>query len=887
MKCQKCQATNDSDAVCCIGCGAHLQSCDTAVVSQTITIGRGDGNLLVVDHSQVSWEHARLSQDGQGQWWVEDLGSTNGTYVNNCTRKISRQQVSCTDVLYLGSHMILLDQVLTSQSQSLSNRSAAQGQQGSTITIGRGEVNDLILDYPQVSWEHARMFKDSQNQWWVEDLGSANGTYINDRIGKISRQQVSRTDVLYLGSFKIAVDRIISGHQGKTGHSIMLGGFGAQSLTVTPNKPLLIGRDPAADIHLDIGPVSWHHARLMPQTENQWLIEDLGSTNGTFVNGERVGKGKRLVRGGDEIGLGSYVFQLTPESRLQMRDLRGDFRLDARNVTVQDKKSGKMILNNISLSILPSEFVGLMGLSGAGKTTLFLAMNGYSKPTSGTSCLNGHDLYHNYDQFKNVIGYVPQKDVLHGELTVEETLYYAARLRLPTDTKDHEIYQRIDKLLIELDLINPDQNLDIRRVIIGTAIKKGISGGQLKRVNLAIELLADPGVLFLDEPTSGLSAVDNIMVMKLLRKLANGGKTIILVLHQPDIESYRLMDNVIILDQGELVYYGRCWPDSITFFNPDKEPQEVLERAEMALRGLAKQKAMISCRNRYEQSKYYKEYIADRHLARKTTGSSTNEKRNLQKSCFNFTHLMILTKRFLRCKLKDTMNTTILLAQAPVIAALISVVFNGQAEPPTTPLFMLVISALWLGTSNAAREIVCEFAIYERERMTGVGIPEYLLSKVSVLTGLCFFQCLMLVAITHTFVGIKAAWLPVFGITLLSSLVGLSMGLLLSSLARTSAAALALVPLAILPSVIVGGGLRSIRDMGDQVRWLSHIMPARWGYEALMQLESRQHFTNERLVEMLFGSHTVGLGWDCGILTGYALLLLLAAGIALKTRDNL
>ncbi len=185
--CQQCQKINEPYSGFCTNCGVQLLSGGNTVMSQPgniITIGRSAENTMVVNHSQVSWEHARLTMDPLGQWWVEDLGSTNGTFVNDHSRKISRQQVSSADVLFLGSHMLQLDHLLGGNMPHQCNKTGSEA----TISVGRGDTNNLILDYSQVSWEHAMFSKDAEGQWWVEDLNSSNGTYINDRSRKIFRQ---------------------------------------------------------------------------------------------------------------------------------------------------------------------------------------------------------------------------------------------------------------------------------------------------------------------------------------------------------------------------------------------------------------------------------------------------------------------------------------------------------------------------------------------------------------------------------------------------------------------------------------------------------------------------------------------------------------------------
>lgn len=285
--------------------------------------------------------------------------------------------------------------------------------------------------------------------------------------------------------------------------------------TVTLVGPeTVLGRDLTCDHVLNYPMVSRRHACLHRWADGT-VLEDLDSTNGTFINGQRI-KGKVLVRTGDVISLGSFSFTLAGDGKLHKRDLRGNVNLVARKLAVDIP--ARRLLENVSLVVQPGELVGLMGASGAGKTTLLNALNGYAVPSEGKVLLNGHDLYAWYREFAPFIGYVPQDDIIHRDLTVFQALYYSARLRLPTDTSDAEIETRVQELLHNLGLEGTEE------VLIGSPEKRGISGGQRKRVNIAMELLTEPLVLFLDEPTSGLSSEDALVVMKVLRGLADQEK---------------------------------------------------------------------------------------------------------------------------------------------------------------------------------------------------------------------------------------------------------------------------------------------------------------------------------------------------------------------------
>ena len=255
-----------------------------------------------------------------------------------------------------------------------------------------------------------------------------------------------------------------------------------------------------------------------------------------------------------------------------MRENHGNVSIEAAGIVV-NAPDGTRLLDPISLTIYPSELVALMGPAGSGKTTLLKALNGYTPPASGKVLFNGSNLYQFYDLFRQQMGYVPQDDIVHPQLTVREALYFSTKLR--TDLSDEEIEKRIDKVLDDLGM------RDKKNSLIGSPERKVLSGGQRKRVNIAMELITDTPVLFLDEPTSGLSSYDAEGVVDLLKRLARSGKTIITTIHQPSISIFRKFDDLIMISRdpgrpGALAYFGPAYPDSIVFLHP-RSPGETQE----------------------------------------------------------------------------------------------------------------------------------------------------------------------------------------------------------------------------------------------------------------------------------------------------------------------
>ena len=814
-----------------------------------LTIGFDEGNDLVIPRPNVSGHHAVLIYDGE-HFTLQDLDSAYGTTINGI--EITAARLFVGDRVGLGSYLFLFDEALAERlrQRELKVRARtmalqaieAQGGGPLTITIGRDPDCEIVFDAPQISRKHVRFTKTASG-FLLEDLGSANGTFLHDRHHPVtSPVEVTERDVIFMGSYRFPVSRL---HDFK---DVLGRREERERMRFKVGKKILtLGRGEDNDIVLDEPQVSRHHARIVLAQDGHY-IEDLASANGTFVNGERVGRAR--ISEEDTLSFGTTTVRLDLERGKIQKSYRGDIVLQAEHIRVDVFEGAhvKRLLDGVSFTAYPTEFIGLMGPSGAGKTTLLMSMIGYLQPTYGRTLLNGDELSTHYDRYRGAIGYVPQEDIIHGELTVYEALYYTAKLRLPHDTTHDEIDRRIRDVLAALEI------LSTRDVVIGSPERKGISGGQRKRVNLALELLTEPSLLCLDEPTSGLASEDALNVMRLLRRLADGGRTIVLTIHQPSLQAYRMMDNVLYLADGEQVYYGPTYPDSLTFFYPHVKPgspeaEELLSDPGSCLRPLVDAKRagepMETFAARYRQSAYYEEFVEDRRKnlldeVRLTPASKRTAPR------FRLSQLMTLSARYLTIKLKDRLGTTILLIQAPIIALLINLVFMGQEHSPTHrmehmpfALFLLITSAIWFGCSNAAREIVSEQAIYRRERMVNLSIGAYVGSKFVVLATLALVQCLTLLWITYFILDFAGNPLQHLLILWLCALTSTGMGLVLSALVRTTAAALALVPLLLIPQVILGGAIMPIDQMRDPSWSLAHTTISRWAFEGMLHVEDR------------------------------------------------
>ncbi len=799
-------------------------------------VGSSPACDIVVDQPTVSAEHCRLGLHNT-QYVLEDLGSTNGTYVNG-QRLAPRTPVyvSRSDQVTLGPSLAFPWPVAADRSASLPAARDSRSQLPATLVlnIGRGPENEIQLDYPMISRKHARIVQNG-NQWIIEDLNSANGTALNRIDNKIKRSVLDPADEIYLGSFKISAGRILREKK-------LIQGEGEFERIRFQGNRMLLGRDPASGYPLNYPMISWRHAAL-DRTPEGVYVEDLGSRNGTYVNGVRI-SGRTLVRSGDEIGLGSFRFTLLEDGELAKREYLGNVTVEVTAATI-NAPDGHRLLEAVSLSIFPAELVALMGPAGAGKTTFLKAINGYSAPAAGSVLFNGSDLYRFYDRFRQQMSYVPQDDIVHAELTVREALYYTAKLR--TDLTDPEIEQRIDAVLNSLGI------QDKKNTIIGSQEKRVLSGGQRKRVNIAMELIAEAPVIFLDEPTSGLSSYDAENVVQVLKKLSREGTTIVTTIHQPSLDIFKLFDNLIMISRdrggtGALAYFGPAYPDSIEFFNPSHRQSTSELSPEMLLSGLA-QKPTAEWSAAYEQSRYKRLFVTDR-----SGKIPSSQERGAQSSRrgFGFGQWWTLVRRNIVLKARDRAQSIILLAQAPLFGALLGAVFGSlrysaaadwdKVARSTGALeFLMVIAAVWFGCNNVARDIVGEWSIFQRERMVSLKLPSYLFSKLTIAAILCLLQCATLLGIVTFICHLQGNFLQVLAVLYLSSLVGAAVGLCVSARASTTEAAIAMLPLILLPVIALGGGLIPIHQMPTVMQQVAKAVPSRWAFEASLVLEGEAH----------------------------------------------
>lgn len=589
----------------------------------------------------------------------------------------------------------------------------------------------------------------------------------------------------------------------------------------------LIGRDTVlCAFVLDHPHVSRRHARIR-RHDGKWLVADEGSANGTFINGRQIRQETELGPG-DVLDIGPFSLSLDGAC-LRSCSRRNNISLVASGLTVVVPGAGgkgkTALLNDIAFGIDPGEFICVLGPSGSGKSTLLGVASGRRNPSGGSVQVNGRDLHRNFEALKEDIVVVPQSCGMHDSLSVYQTLDFTAALRLPGDTGPQERREQVDAFL---QLTGIDHRA-------GTKVRQ-LSGGQLKRLGLACELVSDPSLLFLDEVTSGLDEKADLEMMQLFRKLADTGKTVLCVTHNlAHVEQccHRLL---VLTAGGRVAFFGK--PDETKAWFQVDSLGELYARLES--------KAPERWAAEFQTSLLSKTASPDREptaapAVLAPAGRRESGLANLVGGLFHQT--LILTRRFLAVIAGDLPALAATFGQAILVTFLMCLVFGAitSGDAPLSViarrqelrnlLFLVCVSCFWLGANNSAKEIVKERRIYERERNFNLLPAAYWISKLSVLGALGSLQAAILSLTVHWWCEVPGDVSGFLLAAMLVTLVGSCLGLAISANARTEELASALVPAVVIPQIILAGVVASLSDLP---LWIARVaVSAYWGQHLL------------------------------------------------------
>jgi ABC-type multidrug transport system ATPase subunit len=637
------------------------------------------------------------------------------------------------------------------------------------------------LNHPEISRRHCQLTLETSS-WTVEDLGSQRGTLVNNV--RISEKTPLRSgDQIILGPVTLAFGKSVepdpnaSEPLGIPGTIIFRNRL-VQSIPLSDR--LVFGRSPDVDVQLNDPIVSRRHAEI-EEGSNGFRVVDLHSRAGSFVNGRRFDEHQLVI--GDQLQLGPFYFAFTGNELQRIQRVSAGKMLA---VSLNRKAGSTLILQDASLVVEPGQFIGILGPSGSGKSTLLNALSGLRPADSGKVLVDNTDFYSHLDQLRQLFGYVPQDDIVHGELTVKEALTFSARLRLPAGTPEREIETLVKQMMSNLGL-GERENLQITL----------LSGGQRKRVSVGVELLRRPPLIFLDEPTSGLDPFAEFKLMELLRRLADTGCTVICTTHV--MENVYLMDQIAVLTAGRVVFQG--------------PPESARTRF-----GVARLSGLYDALQSIDPKLLLS--VPPPPLPERLEAVEKKIPATQRKQAFA---LPILLHRQFTIFRSDPKNLLIAIGQPLIIGVLVCWV---SANEPLAQFFAY-IATLWFGCSNSAQEIVKEVPIYRRERLVGLSRWSYLLSKFLWMGTLTNIQILILyacIAITGR------TWLPAIGWQLvglfLLGYAATGIGLTLSAIARSALQAVMLVPLILIPQILCSGYTVRTADMSPPVLFVSQLMPS-------------------------------------------------------------
>lgn len=749
----------------------------------------------MIDDARVSWRHATISR-GARSWVMEDHGSTNGTYSQG--QRVQQLELGPGSVVHLGNptdgpRMSLTAAPQSAPAQAVPQQAQPAQQQAMAPAAPQAAAGaPQAPAQPQQGWPQTPQTPAPQAQFPpapVPQQSSAAGGAA--------------------GAPPVYGDRSPT-----TFHQLSLG------------RVMRIGRALENELVVSDLQVSRLHAEFTAMPDGRFEIRDLGSHNGTYVNGQPIAKsGTVLLSPDDVVGVGHSAFRLVGDRLEEFVDT-GEVSFSARHLTVT-VDGGKQILKDVSFGVPEKSLIAVIGPSGSGKSTLLKALTGYRPADQGDVLYDNRNLYKQFAELRQRIGLVPQDDILHKELTVRKALKYAAKLRFPGDTAEAERESRIDEVLREL-------KLDVHKEKKVTSL----SGGQRKRVSVALELLTKPSLIFLDEPTSGLDPGMDRDVMQLLRGLADDGRTVLVVTHS--VAELAICDKLLVMAPG----------GSVAYFGPPEEALNFFGYGSWAdVFSAFENYRDYDWAGRWRGSEHYQIYAADIDaVAVQTAQLPSRAQMRPPKPQSWGSQLWTLIRRYVAVIASDR-GFLGLMVLLPAILGGVSVVIPAKfgLGPPTPParfnggagmiMMILVVGMCFSGSANSVRELIKERVIYERERSVGLSRSAYLMSKVIVLGVITALQAVIICGI-----GFSVRDLPAEGLVtnpaveLCLAIIGIGFtsmmfGLVISSLVKTAEKTMPLLVMFAIVQLVFTGTLFQIFGKAglDQFAWL---MPSRWALSA-------------------------------------------------------
>ncbi|NEE12691.1 FHA domain-containing protein [Streptomyces sp. SID7499] len=766
--------------------------------SRAYTLGRDPQGDVVFDDARVSWRHATVSFNGRS-WVIEDHGSTNGTFVQG--QRIHQMELGPGSAVNLGN---ATDGPRLNLSGAAASVATPQAQPQQQPYAAQGANPGWGQQAPAQQPPHQQPQQQAPQAGWQQPQQAA---------AHIPQQQ---------GPGGVAGAPPVYGDRSPTTfHQFSLG------------RVMRIGRALENELVVSDLQVSRHHAEFHATPDGRMEIRDLGSHNGTYVNGQPITKGgTQLLGPTDVVGVGHSTFRIVGDRLEEFVDT-GEVSFSARHLTVT-VDGGKQILKDVSFGVPEKSLIAVIGPSGSGKSTLLKALTGYRPANQGEVLYDNRNLYKQFAELRQRIGLVPQDDILHKELTVKKALKYAAKLRFPADTTGAEREARIDEVLRELKLdIHKDKKVT------------SLSGGQRKRVSVALELLTKPSLIFLDEPTSGLDPGMDRDVMQLLRGLADDGRTVLVVTHS--VAELAICDKLLVMAPGGSVAYFGPPEEALNFFGYDTWA-DVFSAFENY--------RDYDWAGRWKGSQHYQMYAADIDaVAPQSVQVPQMQAMKPPKPQGWMSQFVTLVRRYVSVIASDK-GFLALMVILPAVLGAVSLLIDADkgllpnpANPQTgriipngtatTVLLILAVGACFAGAANSVRELIKERVIYERERATGLSRSAYLMSKVFVLGMITVLQGLLVGVIGFSSREIPEEGLVFGGATLVELSVpimalgftSMMFGLIISSLVKTAEKTMPLLVMFAIIQVVFTGCLFTLHG-SIGVNQFSFLMPSRWAVAA-------------------------------------------------------